>query len=86
MSGETATEASTFAELLDGQGPAASTCRRCGATATHRVRFQVTRKRSEGGQGNGAAPGVGKTVATHGSDLCERCAVQLFAQVRKVMR
>lgn len=84
MSGETATDATTFAELLNGSGPSGSSCRRCGEPATHRAQLIVRpRVKREGGGRGGATPAA---VASHKSDLCERCAVQLFAQVKKAMR
>jgi hypothetical protein len=80
MSGEATTDATTFDELLNGAGPGAG-CRRCGEPATHRAQMTV-RPRGTSAKGNGTPP----AVANHKTDLCERCAVQLFAMVRKAMR
>lgn len=59
-----------------------SMCRRCTKPATHRIHLVVRAQRPKGSGRSGMAP----QVASHKSDLCEACAVQLFSKFREVAR
>lgn len=69
-----------FEDLPDAMGAKGrSRCRACGAPSTHRVQLAV---RQALPQQKGTPP----QVASHVQEFCERHAVKLFVDVRKVMR
>jgi hypothetical protein len=67
----------TFAELSGGRLGTRG-CHRCGEPATHSLMLRVV--------AIGQAQGGNETTASHKTQLCEACAVQLFAATRKAMR
>ncbi len=84
MPAEPADGPTTFEEYLGEASRAGSVlgCRRCGQPATHVLDLAARQRRGAAGR----RAGPSKAIAKKKSDLCERCAVQLFAKVSEVMR